>query len=160
MATSPAYQRPAFKSRPPLPFLDTLAKMNFVLGAGFGVKKAPKGKVVARLPFEPWNNFGIVWIMVWMWIQDIHGFSSEPSPVLLGERAGVGIGSRGEGGAVTATVADFNFGFRSISASASIMEFASPSWQIWIQEFQCLPLLRRFFGILLLRPSLLHPPYT
>lgn len=33
---SPAHQRPAFKSRPSLPSLNTLANMNF---AGFGVKK-------------------------------------------------------------------------------------------------------------------------
>lgn len=36
---SPAHQRPAFKSRPSLPSLNTLAKMHFVPGAGFGVKK-------------------------------------------------------------------------------------------------------------------------
>ncbi|KAF8157889.1 hypothetical protein B0H34DRAFT_789018, partial [Crassisporium funariophilum] len=48
----PAYQRPAFKARPSLPSLDTLARMNVV----FGGKKARKGKVGAGLPFEPWDN--------------------------------------------------------------------------------------------------------
>jgi len=36
---SPAHQRPAFKSRPSLPSLNTLAKMDFAPGAGFGVRK-------------------------------------------------------------------------------------------------------------------------
>ncbi|KAG6891516.1 hypothetical protein C0992_005050 [Termitomyces sp. T32_za158] len=42
----PAYSKPAFKSRPSLPSLDTLARMNIVR----------KGRVGAKLPFEPWDQ--------------------------------------------------------------------------------------------------------
>ncbi|PPR07925.1 hypothetical protein CVT24_000905 [Panaeolus cyanescens] len=47
----PATQRPAFRSRPSLPSLNTLASMNVVLS-----RKPRKGKVGAGLPFEPWDN--------------------------------------------------------------------------------------------------------
>ncbi|TFK33010.1 hypothetical protein BDQ12DRAFT_691702 [Crucibulum laeve] len=46
-----AHQKPAFKPRPSLPSLDTLARMNVVL-----TKKVRKGRVGAGLPFEPWDN--------------------------------------------------------------------------------------------------------
>ncbi|KAF8645217.1 hypothetical protein AX16_008044 [Volvariella volvacea WC 439] len=47
---TPATRRPAFRPRPSLPSLDTLAKMNVVIG-----KKVRKGRVGAGLPFEPWD---------------------------------------------------------------------------------------------------------
>ncbi|RDB17791.1 hypothetical protein Hypma_000958 [Hypsizygus marmoreus] len=47
----PAYQKPAFATRPSLPSLDTLARMNVVV-----TKKVRKGRVGAGLPFEPWDN--------------------------------------------------------------------------------------------------------
>ncbi|GLB38230.1 putative pleckstrin homology domain [Lyophyllum shimeji] len=47
----PAYQKPAFAPRPSLPSLDTLARMNVVL-----TRKVRKGRVGARLPFEPWDQ--------------------------------------------------------------------------------------------------------
>ncbi|KIM41054.1 hypothetical protein M413DRAFT_158670 [Hebeloma cylindrosporum] len=47
----PAYQRPAFATRPSLPSLDTLARMNVVM-----TKKVRKGRVGAGLPFEPWDD--------------------------------------------------------------------------------------------------------
>ncbi|KAG6853927.1 hypothetical protein C0991_012418 [Blastosporella zonata] len=47
----PAYSKPAFAPRPSLPSLDTLARMNIVLA-----KKVRKGRVGARLPFEPWDQ--------------------------------------------------------------------------------------------------------
>ncbi|KAG6878510.1 hypothetical protein C0993_005440 [Termitomyces sp. T159_Od127] len=41
----PAYSKPAFAPRPSLPSLDTLARMN-----------VRKGRVGARLPYEPWDQ--------------------------------------------------------------------------------------------------------
>ncbi|KAL0961014.1 hypothetical protein HGRIS_006006 [Hohenbuehelia grisea] len=48
----PAHKKPAFAPRPSLPSLHTLAQMhvNVVLP-----RKVRKGRVGARLPFEPWN---------------------------------------------------------------------------------------------------------
>ncbi|KAJ7819816.1 hypothetical protein B0H13DRAFT_384549 [Mycena leptocephala] len=48
--TTPAYQKPAFKPRPSLPSLHTLAKMSVVVP-----HKVRRGRVGAGLPFEPWD---------------------------------------------------------------------------------------------------------
>ncbi|KAG5352934.1 hypothetical protein C0989_011976 [Termitomyces sp. Mn162] len=47
----PAYSKPAFAPRPSLPSLDSLARMNIVLP-----RKVRKGRVGAKLPFEPWDQ--------------------------------------------------------------------------------------------------------
>ena len=49
----PAYERPAFSSRPSLPSLDTLAHISLA-----PPPKARKGKVGAGLPYEPWEPSG------------------------------------------------------------------------------------------------------
>ncbi|KAF7309705.1 hypothetical protein MIND_00342200 [Mycena indigotica] len=46
---TPAYQRPAFKARPSLPSLSSLAKMNVP------TPKVRRGRVGAGLPAEPWD---------------------------------------------------------------------------------------------------------
>ncbi|KAJ7128216.1 hypothetical protein C8R43DRAFT_694820 [Mycena crocata] len=46
----PAYQKPAFKPRPSLPSLHTLAQMNLVVP-----HKVRRGRVGAGLPYEPWD---------------------------------------------------------------------------------------------------------
>ncbi|KAJ6508468.1 hypothetical protein C8R45DRAFT_1069190 [Mycena sanguinolenta] len=48
--TTPAYQKPAFKPRPSLPSLHTLARMSVVVP-----HKVRRGRVGAGLPFEPWD---------------------------------------------------------------------------------------------------------
>ena len=60
--TRPAHTRPAFSTRPSLPSLSTLARMDIpvsalpsVLGVPVKVKKR-KGKVGAGLPLEPWDT--------------------------------------------------------------------------------------------------------
>ncbi|KAG6903163.1 hypothetical protein C0995_004711 [Termitomyces sp. Mi166 len=50
----PAYSKPAFAPRPSLPSLHTLARMNVVLP-----RKVRKGRVGARLPFEPWDQLDV-----------------------------------------------------------------------------------------------------
>ncbi|KAF9026153.1 hypothetical protein BDZ89DRAFT_46313 [Hymenopellis radicata] len=47
----PAHRKPAFKPRPSLPSLHTLAQMNLFLP-----RKVRKGTVGAGLPFEPWDD--------------------------------------------------------------------------------------------------------
>ncbi|CAK5284056.1 unnamed protein product [Mycena citricolor] len=48
--TTPAYQKPAFRARPSLPSLHTLAQMNVGIP-----HKVRRGRVGAGLPFEPWD---------------------------------------------------------------------------------------------------------
>ncbi|KAG6813588.1 hypothetical protein H0H92_009632 [Tricholoma furcatifolium] len=49
----PAYSKPAFAPRPSLPSLDILARTNVVITRKASVRK---GRVGARLPFEPWDQ--------------------------------------------------------------------------------------------------------
>ncbi|KAF7348411.1 PH domain-containing protein [Mycena sanguinolenta] len=59
--TTPAYQKPAFKPRPSLPSLHTLAQMSVVVP-----HKVRRGRVGAGLPFEPWDL-------------DTEGFTASPA---------------------------------------------------------------------------------